>query len=227
MLQFNDQRWTVGECSLDVAFPLHSQNLPEAWWSLDVSARQPGHTHTQDDLRVCLQPIFAPMRDWRELQNIEINVNADWQDAHEFVNEDGEVQWSELEARWWPDRSINKAHYWISDQFLLRLGSWERGRFICELESLLQTEETYYRDPPSSNSHTSVCGQPVSLLLMDQVQIRKCEIDVPGDVRDPLGWAEGKAARMLGFRSFRSSHIYRGDNAMRSWKVTLVPDISE
>ena len=228
MLDFNGQRWIVDECSLSVALPLHSQNLPEVWWSLEVGAH-PHNTQNHHDLRISVQPLFAPLRDWRELENLEVNVDPAWQDAHEFVNVDGEVQWTEIEARCWPDKSINKANYWFGDEFLLRFGSLEQGRLICELEGLLETEQDYYRDPPKISSDTSCPNGPSEkLLLMDLVQVRKCEIEVPGDVREPLAWAKAKVARALGFRAFRSSHVRSvggtEEDPFRTRNVSLVPD---
>ena len=232
MLQFNNQRWTVGECSLNVSLPFHAQTLPEAWWTLDVSAHPANSIHQRDDLRISIQPFFVPIRDWRELQDLEVSVDAAWQDAHEFVNEDGEVQWTEIEARWWPDRSINKAHYWIGDQFLLRFGSREHDHLIFELEGLLEAEEDYYCDPPTVSSEVpSEPRSPASLLLMGQIQFRTCEVEVPGQVRDPLAWAQEKAARALGFRSFRSSNVRNvgghPEIPLHSWKVALTPSFSE
>jgi hypothetical protein len=177
---------------------------------------------------VTIQPLFIPIGDWRELENTEVKVDASWQDAHEFVNEDGEVECTEIEARWWPDRSVNKARYWLGDEFAVRFGSWNHERVICEVEGMLDAEEIYYRDPPSDYQPAASVDSSKAFLFMGQTAITKCDVEVPSYAADPVQWARDKVARHLGFRAFRSTAVRPvGDDAGKntlSWTVTLIPN---
>ena len=241
MVTFDGQRWIVDECRLSVSFPLTPHTLPEAWWTLEARAHPASENCSRNEsdggLHLCIEPIFVPLKHWRELTDLELRVDAAWQDAHEFVNEDGEVQSTEAEARWWPDRSVNMAHYWIADDFSLRFGSWDSGRLICELEAAMEREEDYYSDTPASLSTTmSRPKQRVTeLLLMAQADLTTCEVEVPADTRDPVEWSRAKLARDIGLRDFSDIRVRKlglaGDDRAPlrscSYKVTLQPKLRE
>jgi hypothetical protein len=233
VIEFNGQRWNVTGCRLGASLPLHHQTLPEAWWSLDVEA-QPGNGRSdcESNLHLVAQPLFFTARHWRELEAMELRVDPVWQDAHEFVNDDGEVQWTEAAVRWWPDRSVNRARYWLGDDFTIRFGSWDRERLICEFEGMLEAEEDYHIDPPNVRPDSKLNRQPpATLLLMAQAVFSQCEIEVPADVPEPIEWARLKAARLLGLDAFSSTQVRmvgggpEGSDCepLRCWKVTLTP----
>jgi hypothetical protein len=127
---------------------------------------------------------------------------------------------------------VNNARYWLTDNFQLRFGSWDRQSVVCELEGTLDAEENYFLDPPTARCKSdSRRARSPALLLMAQATFSECEVEVPGDAREPIEWARSKAARQLGLRTSALAQVrpvgldaqQHGAAIPRSWKVTLTP----
>ena len=238
MIEFLGQRWRVHECALRASLPLVPQNAPQVWWALDVGAHPvTSITTSGDSLRILTHPLFFAVRDWREIGNLELTVDSQWQDAHEFVNDDGEVQSTEAEARWWPDQTVNHAHYWLCDQFALRMGSWDGAQLACEFEGAFTAEREYHRDLPDAAPSAGPDRERFDLLLMTMTKIAACEVEVPGEVKDPIAWARARRSREIGFsmpaerarakvRALGPQQSNDGNPAgVRTWKVSFTPEL--
>ena len=209
LLNFHGKQWTAdpGECRLTVALPLNGSSHAGGWWSLEIGARPNAAPRSRHrELRLSVHPLFLPAKSWRDLENTEVKVDALWQNMHEFVNEDGEVQCSEAELQWWPEPNTSRAGYWLSDEFHLRFGSRDGCNFVCELETALKPEKDYFLDPPAIRA-SDACSPSELLLVLGQATLSRCEVEVPAGEANPGEWARARAERELGLRMFEEVKV--------------------